>query len=359
MLVILGLVGGSIALYFLLLTVVPQYLHPEAVRDSLQWAHRGSGVLTLVAILVSCSSWDLSIRYPTLIALVVLGSGLMAGLRTKLALVAGSAWFLARAQSLLTPLLVPVLFLWIALRSADVVYWDGDVSVEVTTSTGWLSDITTTQITLYQTQALLFEKPVGHIHAADAANYLHPDQSFNKKEWWATVCKVTVDVDSLKGVVQTYSGYRPFVVSKPWRRENQQPTPPAEPASAPPLPVEDDKVYTYVEVMPTIPGGQERELGLGLNQLIQPWLVLPRDAVEGLVFLSLEVDKMGDVRNIRIAKGLNPRTDSAVLAAARQLPPLVPGRQNGRPLNVSLTFPVSVMKPRVTPKHNRKSAQSQ
>jgi|GEM_PF-6763142 len=339
MLIVLGL-GGAIVLYILLLTILPRHMRADAVRRPLQWAHWGSGVVVVAAMLVSCSSWDLSIRYPLLFTLVVVSSGLVAGFRTKLTLVSGRAWLLARTQSLLTPVLIPLLYIWAAVSLGDIVYRDAKVSIEVTKNTGMLSETTTTWVALYQPRGILFEERIGYLYATDyPSNRDRSAEDFNNKDWWATVGKVTVDADALKGVAQNYSGSHPFLVGKPWRN---QPAQPAAPAQVPP-PVEDNKVYTYVEEMPQLPGYPGNVVG-ALTQAIHAWLVLPPNAVEGRLLLRLEVNKQGDVRHLRIVQGLNASTDSAVLAAAHLLPRLVPGRQNGQPMNVALTLPITVAK---------------
>ncbi|MCB2380488.1 hypothetical protein LGH70_23040 [Hymenobacter sp. BT635] len=216
--IVLFVFGGVIGLYLFLLHFLPRYLSPEAVRRPLQWTHWGSGALVLVTVLISSSSWDLSIRYPTLFSFVIVGSGFIAGLRVKLALIFGKGRLLAHWQSLLTSLLIPVLFVWAIFHQRDIEYWDADVSVEVTKHTDPSSGSLTTWVTLYQSQGILFEQHIGYLHATKANLYDHDhtNEDFNNKEWWHTVRHVTVEADSLRGVVQHPEGDYPFVVSKHW-----------------------------------------------------------------------------------------------------------------------------------------------
>jgi TonB family protein len=103
------------------------------------------------------------------------------------------------------------------------------------------------------------------------------------------------------------------------------------------------KGYTYVEQMPQLPGGG----GTGaIVQAVLARLVWPvgspdDDSIGGRVFAQFTVDAAGNVRNARIIKGLSPAFDAATLAAIAKLPHFVPGRQNGRPVAVSFTLPVS------------------
>jgi hypothetical protein len=340
-LIFLGLLGGAIALYVLLITLLPRYLPPEAVRGPLQWAHRGSGALLLVALVVSCSARDLSIRYPVFFSLLLVGSGLLGGLWAKVGVAPGKARAIARAHAWLTPLLIPVLPWWVGFRDSDVVYWDSHVSIELVKNPGMISEIPTTEITLYESRFLIFEHPIGRIVTANHDKSApHPNEAFEKKEWWPTVRAVAVDTDSLKGVVQTDSRPYPFVL---YQLGDPSSLPPAaaapvpEPVEVTPLPAEDERVYTYVDEMPQLPG-HRGSVVRALSQWLSARLVLPRGARKGRVFLSVVVTKAGAVRDLRIVKGLNAGTDSAVLAAAKQLPLLIPGRQNGLSMNVGLVL---------------------
>ncbi|RPD44105.1 hypothetical protein DNI29_22165 [Hymenobacter sediminis] len=129
-------------------------------------------------------------------------------------------------------------------------------------------------------------------------------------------------------------------------KPSSQPPPPQEAfPEGPSLPLED-KAYTYVEEMPVFSGerGAERVPAnyVTLGRAIGRRLVLPQAAKKGVVLLHLVVDKAGDVRHLRIKEGLGAATDSAVLAAARQLPRLVPGKQREQPVSVEFTVPVSI-----------------
>ncbi|MFD2719170.1 hypothetical protein ACFST9_10615 [Hymenobacter monticola] len=227
MLILFGL-GAVIGLYFLLLRILPLFLYPEVVRHPLQWAHRASAILIPGAVLVS-GIWNLHIRYPMLFTLVVVGSGLVGGLRAKLEVISEWARPFARTQMIMTPILTPVLFLWAVFSTEDVVYSDAHVTVEVSTHTGWMSGITSTRVTLYQACGILFDKHVGDIGVGESREYGVGEPDFKQKEWWQTVRWVTFNTVTLTGVVQQVQGSYPFGVERAWRKV---PPPPAE-TSAP------------------------------------------------------------------------------------------------------------------------------
>lgn len=106
--------------------------------------------------------------------------------------------------------------------------------------------------------------------------------------------------------------------------------------------VTPDKVFTYVEQMPILPGGGG---SAAILAAIYQHLVVSSDAVEGKVFVWFVVNQEGAVTSPSIVKGVSPSTDAAVLAAVGKLPRFLPGKQNGRVVQVEFTLPVSVRHP--------------
>ena len=104
-------------------------------------------------------------------------------------------------------------------------------------------------------------------------------------------------------------------------------------------PLDANRVWTYVEQMPTLNG---QTASTGIVAAIHRSLVVPPAAPDGRVFVQFEVDKEGRVRHPRIAKGLRADMDSAVVVATRQLPRFVPGQQAGPAVVVSFTVPVTI-----------------
>ncbi|WP_177204893.1 hypothetical protein [Hymenobacter arizonensis] len=129
---------------------------------------------------------------------------------------AGGGRLLARAQAWGTPVLLPGLWCWYAWRTADVVYWDAHVSLELTESTGWRSGVTSQSVTLYRARGVLFEQLLGDVHVTQAAPVYpdHPDQVLYHKDWWPVVRAVTVDEKSRTGVLRLSAGSIPFRVTE-------------------------------------------------------------------------------------------------------------------------------------------------
>jgi TonB family protein len=104
--------------------------------------------------------------------------------------------------------------------------------------------------------------------------------------------------------------------------------------------VDINKVYTYVEQMPTLPNGGGFSAIAGAVQ--QAAVVPASDYVEGRVFVEFVVDRTGNVRDVTILRTPSPALGKAVLAAVAKLPKLKPGMQNGEATNVQLRMPIAV-----------------
>jgi len=98
--------------------------------------------------------------------------------------------------------------------------------------------------------------------------------------------------------------------------------------------------FIRVEEMPTFPGG-ERELMsyLGKN-LKYPQLAIDSN-IQGKVILRFVVDKKGDVTDVTILRSLDPNCDKEAVRVVKSMPRWIPGKQNGTPVSVYYTIPVT------------------
>jgi TonB family protein len=99
------------------------------------------------------------------------------------------------------------------------------------------------------------------------------------------------------------------------------------------------KVYTYVEQMPQLPGGGG--LQAITKQILDNFVYPAGEHKQGRLFASFTVAATGDVADVRIIKGLATAYDEATLAAIRKLPRFVPGKQSGQPVAVNFTVPIT------------------
>ena len=102
------------------------------------------------------------------------------------------------------------------------------------------------------------------------------------------------------------------------------------------------------EAMPVFPGGPAgRSSNERFMRFLQDGLKFPlqarRDHVNGRVLLAFAVDSAGRTGHLRLVQGLRADVDSAVIRHARRLRAVrwQPGTQDGRPVSVSFTVPIS------------------
>jgi len=313
------------------------YVLPERAYPLLRRLHGFTlGLCLLIASIPLLTRGDWTLKSWGLFGLLLLLSGLLAGIRGRLNRTHSSP--LSTLQSVLVGIAAPLLLVFGPGPSADLAYTDGDYTVTINTHPSLQrDDLLYTDVELYRTHGLVLQESVGHI-VLDQTGTSVPE----RMAWWRDVSSLSFDAKKNHGVARHGGRNVPFEVNPPLHGSGAPKSVQlVQPPSGPALPVTDDKVYAFVEEMPQMPG-HYGSVSAAIEQAIQARLVRPRDVQEGRVFVSLEVDKAGNVRNLHLAKGLNASTNAAVLAAASQLPRLLPGRDSGQIKNVSLIIPILV-----------------
>lgn len=105
---------------------------------------------------------------------------------------------------------------------------------------------------------------------------------------------------------------------------------------------EPEKVYTMamVEQKPSFPGGDAamyKWLGEHINYPAQA----SEEGVQGRVVVQFDVDKTGQIVNVKIARGRHPALDKEAMRLVKSMPKWQPGRNNGQPVKVTYTLPVT------------------
>ena len=99
-------------------------------------------------------------------------------------------------------------------------------------------------------------------------------------------------------------------------------------------------VYNSVEQMPEFPGGTV-EMMKFLQQNIQYPANAAKNNVEGRVILQFVVEKDGQIGDVKIARSVDPELDAEALRVVKSMPNFIPGRQDGKPVAVWYTIPIS------------------
>ncbi len=102
---------------------------------------------------------------------------------------------------------------------------------------------------------------------------------------------------------------------------------------------EKPEVFTFVEEMPSFPGGNEAFLSYVASNIQYPEIA-KRAGVEGKIFVSFIVGKDGGVSNVEVVKGIGAGCDEEAVRVIRSMPKWNPGKQNGRPVLVKVSVPI-------------------
>ena len=116
-------------------------------------------------------------------------------------------------------------------------------------------------------------------------------------------------------------------------------------------PAAGPKTYTYIEAMSVFPGLAPGDSARSDNQrvvkFINDGIRFPpealRDGVQGRVSFSFTVNAQGRTTDIKLVQGIRADVDAEVLRNAHRLDRIQwrPGTQNGRPVSVVFTVPIS------------------
>jgi len=104
--------------------------------------------------------------------------------------------------------------------------------------------------------------------------------------------------------------------------------------------VEDsNQIYTAVEVKPDFPGGIQKFYDfVGKNYKV------PEDEdIKGKVFVQFVVEKDGSLTDIKVIRDLGFGTGKEAIRVLKKSPKWKPGIQNGRPVRVLYSLPISIV----------------
>ena len=103
--------------------------------------------------------------------------------------------------------------------------------------------------------------------------------------------------------------------------------------------VEDNTVYTAVEVKPEFPGGMQK-----FYDFVGKNFKTPEDEeISGKITVQFVVEKDGSLTDIRIVRDLGFGTGKEAERVLRKCPKWKPGIQNGRPVRVLYSLPISIV----------------
>ena len=100
------------------------------------------------------------------------------------------------------------------------------------------------------------------------------------------------------------------------------------------------EVFISVEQMPQFPGGDAALLKYLSSHINYPPMAAENN-VQGRVVVQFVVDKTGKVGEVTVVRSVDKELDREAVRVCMSLPKFVPGRQNGQPVSVWYTLPVT------------------
>jgi TonB family protein len=101
-----------------------------------------------------------------------------------------------------------------------------------------------------------------------------------------------------------------------------------------------DRAFDVVENMPKFPGGQTALMEYLVRSVRYP-LDAEEAGIQGRVIATFVVEKDGSISNARIVKSVYPSLDAEALRVVNSMPDWEPGTQNGKPVRVKYTVPIT------------------
>ncbi len=107
-------------------------------------------------------------------------------------------------------------------------------------------------------------------------------------------------------------------------------------------PVVDDEPLSIalVEQKPSFPGGEAAMYTWLGNTIVYP-PAASEEGAQGRVVVEFVVGKDGSITNVRVVRPRHPALDREAVRVVSAMPTWVPGRNNGQPVKVTYTLPVT------------------
>ena len=102
---------------------------------------------------------------------------------------------------------------------------------------------------------------------------------------------------------------------------------------------DDKKVYTWVQVKPSFPGGEEARLKWLKENLEYPQQAVA-DEIQGLVQVGFVVEKDGSITDVKVVQSAHSTLDREAIRLVKAMPKWIPGKQNGNTVRAYFTQPI-------------------
>lgn len=110
--------------------------------------------------------------------------------------------------------------------------------------------------------------------------------------------------------------------------------------AAPKVEEEQPVSIAMVEQKPEFPGGEAAMYKWLSDNIVYP-SAASEEGVQGRVVVEFVVGKDGSISNVKVVRPRHPALDKEALRVVKAMPNWLPGRNNGQPVKVTYTLPVT------------------
>ena len=101
-----------------------------------------------------------------------------------------------------------------------------------------------------------------------------------------------------------------------------------------------DIIIHFPPVSPEFPGGEKNLRKFIAHNINYPQMAI-ENQIEGKVFVRFVINYNGEIKNTKVIRSIDSLLDNEALRVVNLLPKWKPGLNNGKPINVSYTLPVT------------------
>lgn len=101
-----------------------------------------------------------------------------------------------------------------------------------------------------------------------------------------------------------------------------------------------EEVFVIAEEMPQFPGGEAALYGFLSSNLRYP-AVAHEKGIQGCVVVKFVVQKDGSVGDVSVMRSADPSLDREAMRVVKTLPKFIPGKVDGKAVNVWYTLPIN------------------
>lgn len=104
--------------------------------------------------------------------------------------------------------------------------------------------------------------------------------------------------------------------------------------------MEEEEIFVIVEDMPGFDGGDSNKFREYIAKNLRFPEIAAENGIQGRVFVAFVVEADGRVSNVRVVRGVDPSLDKEAVRVVESSPRWTPGKQRGKAVRVSFTFPI-------------------